>query len=61
MKYKFEIINGDKGEKTEAENMSYKKLLKSLVAINPKFNGAIYYTNKNGKYICHSISKGKKI
>jgi hypothetical protein len=60
-RYKFKIFNGDTGEMTETENMSYKKTLKSLVNTNPKYNGAIYYTNKKGKYVCHSISKGKKI
>ena len=61
MKYKFKILDGDTGVMTDTENMSYKKVLKSLTSINPKYNGAIYYTNKKGKYICHSISKGKKI
>jgi len=61
MKYKFEILDGDKGEKTEAENMSYKKMLKSILTTKPKFNGALYYTNKKGRYIMHSIKDGKKI
>ena len=61
MKYKFEILNGDDGEKTEAENMSYKKMLKSILQTKPKFNGALYYTNKKGKYVMHSIQNGKRI
>ena len=61
MRYKFKILDGDTGVMTETENMSYKKVLKSLVAINPKYNGAIYYTNKKNNYVCHSIDKGKKI
>ena len=61
MKYKFKILDGDTGTMTDTENMSYKKVLKSLTAINPKYNGAIYYTNKNDNYICHTISNGKKI
>jgi len=60
-RYKFEILDRDTGEKTKTENMSYKKVLKSLVNINPKFNGAIYYTNKKEKYVMHSIVNGKKI
>ena len=60
-RYKFKVLNGDTGENSEIENMSFKKALKSLVNTNPKFNGAIYYTNKKGKYVCHSISKGKKL
>jgi hypothetical protein len=35
-------------------------ILKSITTTNPKFNGALYYTNKKGKYVCHSIMKGKK-
>jgi hypothetical protein len=61
MKYKFEILDGDKGEKSEIEAMSFKKALKSILISKPKFNGALYYTNKKGKYVCHSISKGKKL
>ena len=60
MKYKFEILDGDKGEKSEIEAMSFKKALKSILISKPKFNGALYYTNKKGKYVMHSISKGKK-
>jgi len=51
MRYKFKILDGDTGTMTDTENMSYKKVLKSLTSINPKYNGAIYYTNKKGKYI----------
>jgi|TARA_B100000929_G_scaffold186899_1_gene147938 hypothetical protein len=61
MRYKFKILNGDTGETTEKEGMSFKKMLKSLVNPNPKFEGAISYTNKKGRYVCHSISKGKRI
>ena len=48
-------------EKTEAENMSYKKMLKSILQTKPKFNGALYYTNKKGRYVMHSIQNGKRI
>jgi hypothetical protein len=61
MKYTFEILNGDNGEKTKKDAMSYKKALKSILVSNPKFNGALYYTNKKGKYVMHSISNGKRI
>ena len=59
-RYKFKVLNGDTGENSEMEAMSFKKALKSLVNTNPKFNGALYYTNKKGKYVMHSIEKGKK-
>jgi|TARA_R100000231_G_scaffold1036_1_gene1832 hypothetical protein len=60
MKYEFKIINGDDGKESKVEAMSFKKALKSITTTNPKFNGALYYTNKKGKYVCHSIMKGKK-
>jgi len=61
MKYKFKILNGKDGTQLEKEGMSYKKILKSLVEPDPKWSGAIYYTNKKGKYVCHSIQNGRKI
>ena len=61
MKYKFEILDGDKGEKSEIEAMSFKKALKSILISKPKFNGALYYTNKKGREVIHSIVKGNKI
>ena len=60
-RYKFKIINGEDGKESEIEAMSFKKALKSITISKPKFNGALYYTNKKGKYVCHSISKGKKL
>ena len=59
-RYKFKIINGEDGKESEIEAMSFKKALKSITISKPKFNGALYYTNKKGKYLMHSISKGKK-
>ena len=41
--------------------MSYKKMLKSILQTQPKFNGALYYTNKKGRYVMHSIQNGKRI
>jgi len=61
MRYIFKILDGDTGKETETQDMSFKKALKKIITTNPKFNGALYYTNKKGKYVCHSISKGKKI
>ena len=59
MKYKFQVTQD--GKKEEKESMSYKKLLKSLVTSNPKWTGFISYENKKGRYVTHSILKGKKI
>ena len=59
MKYKFQVT--EDGKKEEKESMSYKKLLKSLVTLNPKWTGFINYTNKKGRFVTHSILKGKKI
>ena len=61
MRYKFKILNGDTGENTETENMSYKKALKHILIAKPKFNGALYYKNKKGNYITHNISNGKRV
>ena len=59
MKYKFQVT--EDGKKEEKESMSFKKLLKSLVTLNPKWTGFINYTNKKGRFVTHSILKGKKI
>ena len=60
MKYKFKIQEEDK-EIEEKEGMSYKKILKSLVTLNPKWSGWIAYKNKKDKYVKHSIKDGKRV
>ena len=60
MKYKFKVTEDGKPEE-EKEAMSFKKLLKSLVTPNPKWTGFMSYKNKKGRYIVHSILKGKRI
>ena len=60
MKYKFKVTEDGKPEE-EKESMSYKKLLKSLVTPNPKWTGLLNYTNKKGRWVTHSILKGKRI
>ena len=60
MKYKFKIQEEDK-EIEEKEGMSFKKTLKSLVTLNPKWSGWIAYKNKKDKYVKHNILKGKRI
>ncbi len=61
MRYKFKILDGDTGKNSETENMSFKKALKHLLITKPKFNGALFYTNKKGNYIMHSIANGKRV
>jgi hypothetical protein len=60
MKYKFKVTEDGKPEE-EKESMSYKKLLKSLVNINPKWTGLLNYTNKKGRSVTHRILQGKRI
>ena len=60
MKYKFKVREEGK-EDEEKEAMSYKKLLKSLVTLNPKWTGWIAYKNKKDRYVKHIILKGKKV
>ena len=60
MKYKFKIQEENK-EIEEKEGMSFKKVLKSLITPNPKWNGIIEYINKKGREVAHTIKKGKKI
>ena len=48
-------------EEKEFVTMSFKKLLKSLVNPNPKWTGFMSILNKKGRWITHSILKGKKI
>ena len=61
MRYKFKILDGDTGENSETENMSFKKALKHLLITKPKFNGALFYTNKKGNYSMHNIAGGKRV
>jgi len=61
MRYKFKILDGDTGENSETENMSYKKALKHILITKPKFNGALSYTNKKGNYIMHNIARGRRV
>jgi len=60
MRYKFKVTEDGKPEE-EKEEMSFKKLLKSLVTPNPKWTGFMSYENKKGRYVVHSIKNGKRI
>ena len=60
MKYKFKIREEGK-EDEEKEDMSFKRILKSLVELNPKWTGWIAYKNKKDRYVKHIISNGKRV
>ena len=60
MRYKFKVTEDGKPEE-EKEAMSFKKLLKSLVTLNPKWTGFLSYDNKKGRAVTHSIKDGKRI
>ena len=59
MRYKFKIHEEGK-EDEDKEEMSFKKMLKSLITPNPKWTGWIAYKNKKDKYVRHNILKGKR-
>ena len=60
MKYKFTVA--EEGKPTEEkESMSFKKLLKSLININPKWTGSLTYDNKKGRQVIHKIKNGRRI
>ena len=59
-RYKFKVYEEGK-DIEDKEAMSFKKLLKSLVTLNPKWTVWIAYQNKKDRYVRHNILKGKKI
>jgi len=59
MRYKFKVTEDGKPEE-EKEEMSFKKVLKSLVTSNPKWTGFMSYKNKKGRMVYHNILNGKK-
>ena len=60
MRYKFKVSEDGKDD-DEKEAMSYKKVLKSLITSNPKWNGIIEYINKKGREVVHTIRNGRRI
>ena len=50
MKYKFKISE-DYKPTVEKEEMSFKKLIKSLLTTNPKWGGVIGYRNKKDRWL----------
>ena len=59
MKYTFTITD-EKGVASEMQEMSWKKLFKSLLMKYPKFNGKIAYINKKGNALTKVIENGKE-
>ena len=60
MRYKFKISEDDKPT-VEKEAMSFKKLMKSLLAPNPKWGGKVGYKNKKDRWVSHCFINGKRI
>jgi len=60
MKYKFTVAEEGKPAE-EKESMSFKKLFKSLININPKWTGSLTYDNKKGRQVIHRIKNGRRI
>jgi hypothetical protein len=59
MKYKFTVTEEGK-DPEEKESMSFKKLLKSIINVNPKWTGSLNYNNKKGREVTHNILRGKR-
>jgi len=59
MKYIFTITDKE-GKTSEIQEMSWKKLFKSLLMKYPKFNGKIAYINKKGNALTKVIENGKE-
>ena len=60
MRYTFKVSEDGK-ERVEKEAMSFKKLKKSLLNINPKWSGIIGYKNKKDRWVNHCFTNGKKV
>ena len=59
MRYTFKVAEDGK-EEEEKKSMSFKKLLKSLITLNPKWTGYISYENKKKRMVYHNILNGKR-
>ena len=60
MRYKFKVSEDGK-ERIEKEAMSFKKLMKSLLNINPKWGGIVGYRNKKDRWVNHCFMHGREI
>ena len=59
MKYTFTITD-EKGVASEIQEMSWKKLLKSVLLKYPKFSGWCTYINKKGHVQVRNFNNGKE-
>jgi hypothetical protein len=48
------------GKEEKVNAMSWKKMLKSLLVRNPKFNGSITYSNKKGNAQVRIFREGRR-
>ena len=58
MRYEY-IITDNEGKEEKVQNMSWKKMLKSLLLKTPKFTGKVSYINKKGHKLIRFICNGR--
>jgi hypothetical protein len=59
MRYEYTVTK-DGGEAELIKAMSWKKAIKKVLLVNPKFSGWITYINKKGRCIVRSFRNGKE-
>ena len=60
MRYEYTVTK-DNGESELIKAMGWKKALKKVLMINPKFSGWITYINKKGNTQTKVLEQGKKV
>tara|TARA_R110002049_G_scaffold14288_1_gene60513 strand:- start:397 stop:582 length:186 start_codon:yes stop_codon:yes gene_type:complete len=60
MRYEYTVTK-DKGESELIKAMGWKKALKKVLMINPKFSGWITYINKKGNTQTKVLEQGKEV
>ena len=58
MRYEYTVTK-DSGEAELIKAMSWKKALKKVLMLHPKFNGSITYINKKGNVQTRNFNNGK--
>ena len=58
MRYEYTVTDGT-GKEEKVQNMSWKKMLKSLLLKTPKFTGKIAYINKKKHKLIRFIKDGR--
>ena len=59
MRYEYTVTK-EGGEAELIKAMSWKKAIKKVLLVNPKFSGWITYINKKGRCIVRSFRDGKE-